>query len=52
MAEEAIVGKALDETIAEAAGDAAVSHAKPLHDNAYMVQAAKTMVKRAILACN
>ena len=51
-AEEAIVGKPLDETGAEAAGDAAVSHAKPLHDNAYMVQAAKTMVKRAILACN
>jgi xanthine dehydrogenase YagS FAD-binding subunit len=51
MAEEAIVGKALDETGAEAAGNAAISRAKPLHDNAYMVQAAKTMVKRTILAC-
>jgi len=49
-AEEAIKGKALDETSAEAAGDAAVSDAKPLHDNAYMVQAAKILVKRAILA--
>ncbi len=53
MAEEAIMGKAIDdETSAEAAGNAAVSNAKPLHDNAYMVQAAKIMVKRAILACN
>jgi xanthine dehydrogenase YagS FAD-binding subunit len=51
-AEETIMGKAIDETSAEAAGNAAVSDAKPLHDNAYMVQAAKTMVKRAILACN
>lgn len=52
MAEEAIMGKALDETGAEAAGEAAVSQAKPLHDNAYMVQVAKVLVKRAILECN
>jgi xanthine dehydrogenase YagS FAD-binding subunit len=51
-AEEAMIGKTIDETGAEAAGNAAVSDAKPLHDNTYMVQAAKTMVKRAILACN
>lgn len=50
-AEEAIVGKPIDEANAEAAGSAAVSDAKPLTHNAYMVQIAKTMVKRAILAC-
>jgi len=50
-AEEAIVGKPIDEANAEAAGSAAVSDAKPLTHNTYMVQIAKTMVKRAILAC-
>jgi xanthine dehydrogenase YagS FAD-binding subunit len=50
-AEEAIMGKEIDETSAEAAGNAAVSDAKPLHDNAYMVQVASIFVKRAILAC-
>ena len=50
-AEEAIVGKPITEETAEAAGTAAVVGAKPLRDNGYMVQIAKTMVKRAILAC-
>ena len=50
-AEEAIIGKAIIDANAEAAGNAAVSDAKPLKDNAYMVQVAKIMVKRAILAC-
>ena len=50
-AEEAMVGKSITEETAEAAGSAAVSGAKPLRDNGYMVQIAKTMVKRAILAC-
>jgi xanthine dehydrogenase YagS FAD-binding subunit len=50
-AEEAIKGKVIDEETAEAAGMIAVSKAKPLRDNKYMVQIAKTMVKRAILAC-
>ena len=50
-AEEAIVGKPIDEASAEAAGSAAVSNAKPLPHNNYMVQIAKTLVKRAILAC-
>ena len=49
-AEEAIMGKPIDEANAEAAGTAAVSGAKPLHDNAYMVQVANILVKRAILA--
>ncbi|MBW2208668.1 MAG: FAD binding domain-containing protein [Deltaproteobacteria bacterium] len=51
-AEEAIIGKEINDANAEAAGSAAVSDAKPLHDNVYMVQVAKIMVKRAILACN
>jgi len=50
-AEEAIVGKVLNEANAEAAGGAAVADAKPRPDNAYMVQVAKVMVKRALLVC-
>jgi xanthine dehydrogenase YagS FAD-binding subunit len=50
-AEEIIVGENIDEAHAEAAGNAAVSDAKPLRYNKYMVPIAKAMVKRAILAC-
>jgi len=50
-AEKAMIGKTIDEVSAEAAGSAIVSDAKPLKNNAYMVQIAKTMVKRSILAC-
>jgi xanthine dehydrogenase YagS FAD-binding subunit len=50
-AEEAIEGKVLNEANAEAAGEAAVAGAKPRPDNGYMVQVAKVMVKRALLAC-
>ena len=50
-AEEQILGKEINEETAEAAGQAAVSEAKPMSHNGYMVQIAKTMVKRAILAC-
>ncbi len=50
-AEEAIKGKTINESTAEEAGAAAVSGARPLSHNAYMVQVAKTMVKRALLAC-
>jgi xanthine dehydrogenase YagS FAD-binding subunit len=49
--EQAIIGKALDEGNAENAANAAVSNAKPLHCNGYMVQIAKTLVRRVILAC-
>jgi xanthine dehydrogenase YagS FAD-binding subunit len=49
-AEAAIMGKALNEANAEAAGEAAVSGARPRPDNGYMVQVAKVMVKRALLA--
>jgi len=50
-AEESIVGKGLTEANAEAAGAAAVSSARPMTHNAYMVQIAKTLVKRILLAC-
>lgn len=50
-AEEDIVGMVINDANAEAAGSAAVSDAKPLTHNRYMVQIAKIMVKRAILAC-
>jgi xanthine dehydrogenase YagS FAD-binding subunit len=50
-AEDAMKGKAINEANAEAAGAAAVSGTRPMPYNAYMVQIAKTMVKRAILGC-
>jgi xanthine dehydrogenase YagS FAD-binding subunit len=51
--EEAVKGKAITEEIAEAAGAAAVEAAKALPGdrNKWKIQIAKTMVKRAILAC-
>jgi xanthine dehydrogenase YagS FAD-binding subunit len=51
QAEEALVGKTIDETTAEAAGICALSDAEPLEHNRYMVQIGKTLVKRTILAC-
>jgi NADPH-dependent glutamate synthase beta subunit-like oxidoreductase len=50
-AENAIKGKAINEASAEAAGTAAVSDAVGLNYNKYKIQIAKTLVKRAILAC-
>jgi xanthine dehydrogenase YagS FAD-binding subunit len=50
-AEEAIIGKTLNEANAEKAGAAAVSDARPMPYNEYMVPVAKAMVKRAILGC-
>jgi len=50
-AEELILGQELNPGNAEAAGEAAVSDAKPMRNNGYMVQIAKVMVKRAILGC-
>jgi len=51
QAEKVITGKSLNETVAEEAGQAAVAEAKPLEHNEYMVAVARTLVKRAILAC-
>jgi xanthine dehydrogenase YagS FAD-binding subunit len=50
-AEQAIIGQELNESTAEAAGESAISEATPLKDNGYMVQLAKIIVKRTILAC-
>jgi len=49
-AETVIAGKSINETIAEAAGAAAVEDAEPLPTTKYKVQIAKTLVKRALLA--
>lgn len=50
-AERSILGTIVNEEAAEAAGAAAVSKARPMTRNGYMVQIASTLVKRAILAC-
>ncbi|MCS6859105.1 MAG: xanthine dehydrogenase family protein subunit M [Abditibacteriales bacterium] len=49
-AEAAVVGKPLTEQTATAAGEAAVKAARPLKDNAYKVQLARVLIKRALLA--
>jgi xanthine dehydrogenase YagS FAD-binding subunit len=49
-AEDAIKGKAINETNAAAAADAAVVGAMPLSHNSYKLQTAKALVKRAIMA--
>lgn len=51
QAEQTIIGQALNASTAEAAGESAVSEATPLKDNGYMVQLAKIIVKRTLLAC-
>ena len=50
-AEEVIVGKAINEENAEKAGSSLISDADPMTHNRYMVQIARTLVKRTILAC-
>lgn len=49
-AESAITGQAITDALATTAGAAAVANAEPLSGNAYKIQIAKTLVKRAILA--
>jgi xanthine dehydrogenase YagS FAD-binding subunit len=48
-AEEIMVGKSIDEKAAVDAAEAALAGAKPLSMNAYKIEIAKTLVKRAIL---
>ncbi|MBW1667288.1 MAG: FAD binding domain-containing protein [Deltaproteobacteria bacterium] len=50
-AEQAIIGKTISDNSVEDAGIEAVRQAKPLARNTYMVQIARTLVKRAVLAC-
>ncbi len=48
-AEDVVVGNSIDEKSAAYAAEQAVAEAKPLSRNAYKVEIAKTLVKRAIL---
>src|SRR5687767_2445377 len=48
-AEKVLSGKTITEETAVAAAEAAVQGARPLSENAYKIQVAKTAVKRAIL---
>jgi xanthine dehydrogenase YagS FAD-binding subunit len=48
-AETALAGKTISEATAAAAAEAALRDARPLSQNAYKIQVAKTAVKRAIL---
>ncbi|MGE5243691.1 MAG: FAD binding domain-containing protein [Betaproteobacteria bacterium] len=48
-AEQALVGKTLDESTAAAVADAALEGARPMSHNGYKVRVAKTAVKRAVL---
>jgi len=48
-AAQALTGRAITEDVARAAADAALRDAKPLRHNAYKVQIARVVVKRAIL---
>ena len=50
-AEEVISGQTIDEANAKAAGEEAIKDAEALSMNKYKIQIAKTLVKRAILAC-
>lgn len=49
-AEQFLAGKTITEEVAEGAGAAAAKGAQPLSENAYKVQLAKVVVKRALLA--
>lgn len=51
-AEEYIRGKSINDSTAEVAANAIVTDTCPLINNGYKIQIAKTLVKRAILACN
>jgi xanthine dehydrogenase YagS FAD-binding subunit len=48
-AEQALVGKKLNEETAKSAAEAALKNATPLSHNGYKVQLAKVALKRAIL---
>ena len=48
-AAKAVAGKTINESVAAAAGKAAVEDARPLSENGYKVQLVQTAVKRALL---
>jgi len=49
-AEEAIIGKVINESLAEMSAKAAVKEAAPLSGNAYKVPIAEALIKRALLS--
>lgn len=49
QAEAALTGQIIDETVAHAAGQAAIVGAAPLHHNAYKLPIFATLVRRAVL---
>jgi CO/xanthine dehydrogenase FAD-binding subunit len=51
-AEESIIGKSINESSAEDAANTVTRDAFPVINNRYKIQIAKTLVKRAILACD
>jgi xanthine dehydrogenase YagS FAD-binding subunit len=51
QAEKVVLKKKVDEDLADAAGVAAMAEAKPMERNGYMVQLARVLIKRSILAC-
>jgi xanthine dehydrogenase YagS FAD-binding subunit len=51
IAEEYILGKTITRKLAEKAADLGLREALPLINNRYKIQIARTLVKRAILAC-
>jgi NADPH-dependent glutamate synthase beta subunit-like oxidoreductase len=52
QAEEYITGRPINESNAEAAAEATFRDAFPVLNNRYKIQIARTLVKRAILACS
>jgi xanthine dehydrogenase YagS FAD-binding subunit len=51
LAEQALIGKPLDEINAQAAANAAVANAQPRQKNQFMVEIARALVKNTVLAC-
>jgi xanthine dehydrogenase YagS FAD-binding subunit len=51
-AERVLAGKAITEAIAADAANAALAGARPMTENNYKIQIAKTAVRRAILAAS
>lgn len=47
-AEQAILGRRLDDAAVDAAADAAVASAQPLSDNAYKIELLKTLLRRTL----
>jgi len=51
LAEQTLIGRPLNQANAQAAADAAVSNARPRHRNQFMVEVARALVKKLVLAC-